>query len=95
MTYNEFMKLFNEYKICRIKLALQNYNSDAEAAADLGVSTSFICRLRAGKVKNPTKENLDKLTRLIGNDLYDSEVKSARDLEIEYLENRLKKIKGE
>ena len=32
MTYNEFMKLFNEYKICRIKLALQNYNSDAEAA---------------------------------------------------------------
>lgn len=95
MTYNEFMKQFDEYKQLRIKLSLQEYRTDAEAAAASGLSTSFISRLRTGKIKRLSQANSDKLLTLIGEDLYDSEIKSAKELEIEYLEKRLKALKEE
>lgn len=91
MTYKEFMKTFNEYKQLRIDIALNEYGSMRQAAEAIGVSPSSITRLVQGKFKN----NHRVISKLIGEDIENIDIKSAKEFQIEYLERKLKELKGE
>ena len=92
MTYNEFMRTFNKYATFRVMMVLEEYGTAAEAAKVFGISPSTLSRLVNGKMKNPPKDLYD---RILGVDIYNEEIKDAREMEIEYLEKRLKRLKGE
>lgn len=86
MTYTIATERFISLIVHRLKLVVKNYPSAKEAAEDLGISASSICRLSQGK-GIPTHEDMIKL---FGEDLHDVELpESDEDFEIMQIENEM------
>lgn len=89
MTYNQFIKEFDEYKKIAIQIALEKYRNQKEAAKKLGISEATLSRA----INGVGEVNKDVINKILGYDIYDTEIENAKTLEIKYLENRLAKLK--
>ena len=91
MTYNEFMKQFNDYVFFKIETELRKFKTAKEAAKYFGISEATISRLKSG-IGKPDRASL---MRICGDDLYDQDVKSLDDLKLEYYKAEIKRIEAE
>ena len=92
MTYNEFMKDFRAFVEIKVKHAISEYPTAKEAAEAFNVSESSLSRLTRGI---GTHLDTNTVKNILGKDIFDAEIRPAKELEIEFLEQRLKKLKGE
>ena len=90
MTYNEFMKMFDEFLDFKIKMEIDKFGTAKEAAKHFGTSESTISRIR----NHVGRRDKSSIKLILGDDIYDQEVKSLDNLKIEYYEKELQILKA-
>lgn len=94
MTYNEFMNMFEEYKRFIVKAEVAKYGSGKEMAKQTGISPSTISRLLNNQYSR-TKESNDMVSRIVGKDIKDVDIKNIKQLKIQYLKEQIEELKAD
>ena len=82
MTYNEFMRQFNDYIAFKLEWEINKFGTAKEAAKHFDTSESTISRLK-NHIGKPDRASVLKIC---GEDIYDQDICSVDDLKIEYYE---------
>ena len=90
MTYNEFMKQFDEFVNFKIEMELNKFGTAREAAKHFDTSESTLSRIR----NHVGRCDKSSIKLILGDDIYDQEVKPLDDLKIEYYEKELQILRA-